>query len=124
MLKEIFLKKSRKVPLDLEGKQDINANFIKCMHANSFCCLSKGKLFTCTVAPNVRHFNKFFNKNIPITDVDYIDIYKAQNKEEVMLFFEQTYTVLQVLLSKKKNFWTSMAKIEKGHKKVGQSNNH
>lgn len=98
----IFLKKSRKVPLDLEGKQDINANFIKCMHANSFCFLSKGKLFTCTVAPNIRHFNKFFNKNIPITDADYIDIYEAQNKEEVMLFLSRPIPLCKYCYVKKR----------------------
>ena len=80
------LKTSNKTPLDLKGKQDMNTNFIKCIHANNVCFLTKGKLFTCTVAPNIKHFNKFFNKNIPISDMDYIDIYKAQNEEEIMLF--------------------------------------
>jgi len=85
----IIIKTSNKIPLDLEGKQDMNTNFKKCLHANNFCSLSKGKLFTCTVAPNIRHFNKFFNKNIPITDEDYIDIYKAENEKEVMLFLSK-----------------------------------
>lgn len=89
----ISFKTYHKVPLDLEGKQDMNANFIKCFYANNFCLLYKGKLFTCTVAPNVRHFNKFFNKNIPITDADYIDIYKAQNEEEIMLFLSRPMPV-------------------------------
>jgi organic radical activating enzyme len=85
----IIQKKSTKTPLDLEGKQDMNTNFIKCMHANNQYYLSRGKLFTCTVAPNIRHFNKFFNKNIPITDADYIDIHKARNEEEIMLFLSR-----------------------------------
>ena len=80
------LKKSAHIPLDIEGKQDARMNFIKCFHANNCCFLAKGKLFTCTVAPNIRHFNKFFNKNIPLTNADYIDIYKARNAEEIMQF--------------------------------------
>ena len=72
------------------------------MHANSFCFLSKGKLFTCTVAPNIRHFNKFFNKNIPITDADYIDIYEAQNKEEVMLFLSRPIPLCKYCYVKKR----------------------
>jgi organic radical activating enzyme len=86
---EGVIKTSNKMPLDLEGKQDVNKNFIKCFHSNNCCFLTKGKLFTCTVAPNIVHFNKFFNKNIPITDADYIDIYKAQNEEEVILFLSK-----------------------------------
>jgi organic radical activating enzyme len=80
------LKKSSHIPLDIEGKQDAYMNFIKCFHANNCCFLAKGKLFTCTVAPNIRHFNKFFNKNITLTNADYIDIYKARNAEEIMQF--------------------------------------
>jgi len=86
---EEVIKTSNKMPLDLEGKQDVNTNFIKCSHSNDLCFLTEGKLFTCTVAPNIRHFNKFFNKNIPITNVDYIDIYKAQNEEEIMLLLSR-----------------------------------
>jgi organic radical activating enzyme len=98
----IVLKTSNKIPLDLEGKQDMNANFIKCIHANNFCFLSKGKLFTCTVAPNVRHFNKYFNKNVPLSDADYMDIYKAQNEEEIMLFLSRPIPMCKYCYVKKR----------------------
>ncbi len=98
----IVLKTSNKIPLDLEGKQDMNTNFIKCIHANNFCFLSNGKLFTCTVAPNVRHFNKYFNKNIPLSDTDYMDIYKAQNEEEIMLFLSRPIPMCKYCYVKKR----------------------
>ena len=45
--------------------------------------LSHGKLYTCSTIPCIRHFNKFFNKNIPVTEKDYIDIYKAPDKNYI-----------------------------------------
>ncbi len=84
--KKRTLKTSYHLPLDLEGKQEAHTNFIKCFHANNCCFLSKGRLFTCTVAPNIRHFNKFFNKDLPLSNADYIDIYEARNEEEILYF--------------------------------------
>lgn len=77
------------LPLDLEGKQNADINFTKCSQANDCCFLSKGRLFTCTVAPNMHHFNKFFKKNLLLTSADYIDIYKALNKDEIMQFLSR-----------------------------------
>ena len=54
--------------------------------------LTEGKLklrlglYTCSYIPNIRHFNKFFNKNIPISINDYIDIHKARDYQEVLQF--------------------------------------
>ena len=106
-------KTSTRTPLDPEGKQDIDRNFRKCFHANNYCFLSKGKLFTCTVAPNIRHFNKFFNKNIPITDADYMDIYKAQNEEEVMLFLSRPKPICKYCYVEKRTAGHQWQKSEK-----------
>jgi len=83
------LKTSCHAPLDLEGKQNAYINFKKCSQANDCCFLSKGRLFTCTVAPNIHHFNKFFKKNLPLSSADYIDIYEARNKDEIMHFLSR-----------------------------------
>jgi hypothetical protein len=34
----------------------------------------------------MRHFNKYFNQNIPVTDDDSIDIYKAKSMREIVDF--------------------------------------
>ena len=34
----------------------------------------------------IKHFNKYFNKNLEVCDDDSIDIYKAKNKEEIFDF--------------------------------------
>jgi hypothetical protein len=82
----ILPKKSVHLPLDLEGKQDEYINFTKCSNANNYCFLHKGRLFTCSLPSNIRHFNNFFKKNIPLTNTDYVDIYKARSEEEVLDF--------------------------------------
>ena len=43
-------------------------------------------LYTCSYIPNIRHFNKFFNKNIPISVNDYIDIHKARDYQDILQF--------------------------------------
>jgi glycosyltransferase involved in cell wall biosynthesis len=80
------LKTSYHIPLDIEGKQDPVKNFLKCFHANNCVSLLDGKIYTCTVAPNIVHFNKYFNKNIELTENDYIDIYKARDMNEILQF--------------------------------------
>ena len=80
------VKTSLHIPLDLSGKQNIGKNFITCFHANNCVMLKNGKIYPCTVAPNIEHFNKFFGYQIPLTDSDGIDIHKATTMAEVLEF--------------------------------------
>lgn len=80
------IKTSYKIPLDLKGSQNVMKNFLSCFHSNYCITLKNGKLYTCTVAPNIEHFNKYFNKNIPLTERDGIDIYKAKDINEILTF--------------------------------------
>ena len=86
---ESVIKASYHIPLDLTGQQNAAYSFAKCFHANWCVMLKNGKLYTCTVAPNIEHFNKYFNKSIPLTDRDGIDIYKAQTIEEILDFLSK-----------------------------------
>lgn len=80
---------SNHIPLDLEGRQDIQRNFMKCYHANNTIFLKKGRLYTCTIAPNISHFIKFFDVDIKTSPADSIDIYEAQSAEEIMQFLSK-----------------------------------
>lgn len=71
-------------PLDLSGSQQPMESFIHCVNANSCHTLERGKLYTCSIAPNVKAFNNFFGRNIPLKDEDGIDIFKAKNAEEIL----------------------------------------
>lgn len=74
------------LPLDLEGKQDINDNFDKCFHANNCIMLKQGRLYTCTIAANVEHFNYYFNKELYVSNKDSISIYEAENLDDILQF--------------------------------------
>lgn len=80
------IKTSYHLPLDLEGQQNPTENFAKCFHANNCVMLKNGKIYPCTVAPNIEHFNKFFGYQIPLTDSDGIDIHKATTMAEILEF--------------------------------------
>ncbi|MBR6126376.1 radical SAM protein [bacterium] len=73
-------------PLDLSGKQNRYTNFMDCQEANKCTNVYKGKLYICPIASNMRHFNKYFKMNIPITEKDYLDIYKIKNANEILKF--------------------------------------
>jgi MoaA/NifB/PqqE/SkfB family radical SAM enzyme len=75
-----------KIHLDIEGKQNSKENFISCWRSNNCIFLEDGKLYTCTKIPNIKHFNRYFNKKLEVSEGDYIDIYKAKNIKEVLKF--------------------------------------
>ena len=78
-----------KVPFDLQGRQNILKNFKKCFGANFCICLDKGKLASCPIPLLMPIFNNYFKQNIPVTDNDYIDIYKAKTIDEVLDFLRK-----------------------------------
>ena len=84
--KPSVLKTSRHEPLDLEGRQRPEDSFKRCPRANHCIQLLDGRLYTCTTVPNVRFFNNYFDKNLPISDKDSIDIHRAKNASEIFNF--------------------------------------
>lgn len=72
--------------LDMKGSQDGRKSFVKCHRANECIMLKHGRLCTCTIAPNIEHFNKKFGEHLPVTERNSIDIYKAQDLNEIMAF--------------------------------------
>ncbi|MBW5396646.1 radical SAM protein, partial [Brachyspira pilosicoli] len=65
------------------------SQFINCLGANNCIQLDNGKLFTCSISAYINYFNNYFNKNIPITEYDYIDIYKVNNYNEILFFLSK-----------------------------------
>lgn len=72
------------VPLDLKGKQNPKLNFKMCPKASNCVLLKNGKLYTCSLIPNIVHFNRFFDENLPLSERDYIDIYENLTSEEIL----------------------------------------
>lgn len=74
-----------KLLIDLNGTQEYkNRN---CACKGDCANFIDGKLYPCFVVSNIKHFNKKFGKNIPVTDKDYINIYKTNSVEEIAEFF-------------------------------------
>ena len=71
-------------PINLKGNSNVKLNYGLCVRANSCIALSHGRLFTCTFAPNVHHFNKKFGTKIEITPADYVDIYSDVTADELL----------------------------------------
>ena len=74
------------LPLDLEGRQPIEYNFMKCYLANSCHTLKHGRLYTCSTVPHVEHFNQYFQCNLQLSKDDSIDIYGVKDKKEILEF--------------------------------------
>lgn len=74
---------------DLKGLQDPRESFIDCSRANRCIYLADGKLYPCTIAPNIHHFNKFFGQQMVLSERDYINIYNAQSADEIFEFLSQ-----------------------------------
>ena len=67
-------KMSWRCPVSFEKKHDKYEMYEKCVKKDCVT-LKNGKLYPCTCVPNICHFNKYFNKNLEVTEYDYIDIY-------------------------------------------------
>lgn len=79
-------KKLSYYPLDLGGNQDPRKSFLTCDMANRCIFLREGRLYTCTLIPNIHHFNDFFHQELQVSPFDSIDIYEAKNASEIMRF--------------------------------------
>lgn len=71
-------------PINLAGTSNIKLNFTICGGANRCITLSKGRLYTCSFAPHVWHFNKFFHQNVNITEADSVNIYDDITADEIL----------------------------------------
>jgi len=79
-------KKMFKLILDLEGSQDIAKSFARCWEANSCTTLMDGKLYTCSLIPNVKHFNNYFKANLKVKESDYLDIHSETSYDQILDF--------------------------------------
>ena len=82
-------KTMRKKLLDLSGKQNIKQNFKLCYMPNECIQLYNGKIYTCATVPYIDFFNEKFEQDLDVSPDDYIDIYKAKNRDEIFEFLNK-----------------------------------
>ena len=75
------------LPFNIEGTSNEYDSFTKCHHANTCVFLRNGRMFPCSIAPNIHHFNKYFNQNLLLSEKDSIDIHAAASMNELLEFF-------------------------------------
>lgn len=81
-------------PIDPRGKQNYRKSFAICERANTCISLKHGKLYPCTMIPNIYAFNNEFNEHIPVTRADSIDIYSKEiNAESILLRLTQPFPI-------------------------------
>jgi len=76
---------SDKHTMKLEGNAAVYG-FCSCLYLNYCNCVHDGKRFPCPRTANIYSFNKAFDKNLELTDSDFIDIYKINNWKELSEF--------------------------------------
>jgi len=82
-----YLKHSFKKIINLEGNSNPVDSFSRCHISNYGNMLLNGKFYGCPFSiQSYRIFNKKFKQNLRMLEEDYIDIYKANNKEEFFKF--------------------------------------
>ena len=82
------VKTSYRNPLKEEKIGNAKENYRKCYQRGRCMSLKNGKVYPCTCIPNVCHFNKYFDKNLEVTEGDYINIYEVKRIEEIEEFLE------------------------------------
>jgi MoaA/NifB/PqqE/SkfB family radical SAM enzyme len=80
--------KTHMVKSDLSEVADeskIEINYYNCM--NNCICLLNGKLYLCSILPNIDKINEYFGTSFPLREnIEYVDIYKLKNPDE---FFDK-----------------------------------
>ena len=74
------------MPLDMHGGHESYRNFVNCYHANYCIYLWEGRIYTCSIAASIRHFNRFFHEDLPDVPENSISIYEAKDMDEILRF--------------------------------------
>lgn len=90
-INQYITNKFEKSKIYINGEQNPIERFKQCYKESSYihkACNNfvDGKIYPCFVVSNIKHFNKRFNKNIPVTDKDYMDIYKVNQIQDIITF--------------------------------------
>jgi organic radical activating enzyme len=68
--------------IDPKGSGDPERNYRRCS-VRHCTTLRDGKLYPCFVVANIHHFNKYFGYDIPVSEADRVDVYRARSAHRV-----------------------------------------
>ncbi len=110
-------KTSYKTILDLKGSLDSLKGFSCCHQANNCTHFKNGKIYPCSIAPNIHYFNSAFKQNLPLTPMDCIDIYKAKDYHEILQFLAKPIPFCRFCNLAK---WQSIGEWKTSKKEIGE----
>ena len=77
-----------KIKFNFEGTEDAYRSHKNCFQGQVCHQVENGILYKCPIVPAARHFNKFFNENLPITEKDGLILNKRLKKEDIIEYFD------------------------------------
>jgi MoaA/NifB/PqqE/SkfB family radical SAM enzyme len=83
---DVPVKSMWKYPFDLEGKQPLSRSFNICTQINRCITMQDGYIYPCNTIAGIKHFNKYFGKNLEVTINDILDLHKVNDVKEVYEF--------------------------------------
>jgi len=78
----IYASNFRMDSYDMDGSQDGELSHSTCGLFGYCCQLNNGRFYPCSISAYFHHFNRYFDLKIPFSNDNFIDIYKAQSKNE------------------------------------------
>ena len=83
-----IVKTSYRNPVREKKFGNIDKKYKKCYQRGRCVSLKDGNIYPCTCIPNICHFNSYFNKNLEVTEKDFINIYSIKSVEEIEKFLD------------------------------------
>ena len=78
-----------KIPIDTKGSHNNRKSFGKCFLGGNCFQLVNGKIFKCARIAYIDLFNAAFDKQLKVRENDYVDIYKTETIDEILLLLTQ-----------------------------------
>ncbi len=91
---KIFIEKNKekeffhKIKFNLDASENEYNSYKDCYQGHVCHQLENGILYKCPIVPAARHFNKFFNKDMIISENDGLNLNKKLKKEDIIKYFE------------------------------------
>jgi MoaA/NifB/PqqE/SkfB family radical SAM enzyme len=83
---DVPVKSMWKYPLDLDGKQPLSRSYNICSQINRCITMEKGIIYPCNTIAGIKHFNKYFKKELELTPDDILELRMVKSINEVYEF--------------------------------------
>ena len=84
----------------MEGNSNSTKSFHHCRSKLKCYFLRGGKIYLCTLPADLHMFNKYFQKNIPVTEADYINIHDDVSGTDIVNFLNSPKPICSFCLVK------------------------